>query len=245
MTKSSSQLTWCVVRLGEDMNWWVHEISDNIHWDVDSLSIVDPRQMSHILDLMDPLREYGLQMDLVNSAFYKFKIDKDLGDKKVRLVRTSQSIIDTDEAIFALPDILDEEKGPYADLLNHITRLRVKLLNDMIDFDHPLTIDELEEAIQEDQHNNFLEGRSTHAFSEILSILEYIPHGYEQTLEDEEKRRSSSEDDIGEDIPDLDEDETLEADETMRWDEDEDEDESEDEEESEEAREEDLDYSKR
>ena len=59
MAKSAPQLEWCIVRLGDDHNWWVEEVSDPVRWDVDGLSIIDPRQVQHIIELVDPLRDYG------------------------------------------------------------------------------------------------------------------------------------------------------------------------------------------
>lgn len=228
MANSSPKLEWCIVRLGEDLNWWVDEISDDIHWDVDGLSIIDPRQMSHIIDLIDALRDYDFMDDILESAFYKFRIEKKLDDRRLLLVRVNESLLESDEMLFALPDIIDEEKGPYADFIDHITRLRVKLLNDSIEFEKKLTIEELEEEIREEQNNNFIEGRATHVFQEILAILEYIPAGYELEA-DEEKVDKSAEDDI-EDFPDLidEEEENIVEDETMKWDEDEDEEEVDD-----------------
>tara|TARA_B100001248_G_scaffold262715_1_gene261400 strand:- start:19242 stop:19988 length:747 start_codon:yes stop_codon:yes gene_type:complete len=235
MSTASPNLTWCNVRLGQDMNWWVEEISDSIHWDVDGLSIIDPRQMAHLLDLMDPLREYGLRTDLIEQAFYKFRIEKEISKGKIGLSRVNGGFSDDDEPFFALPDVIDEEKGPYADFLNHITALRVKLLNDLIEFEQKFTIEELEDTLREEQNNNFMEGRATHVFSEVCDILEYVPDGY--TLDDDEPiDADDSEDDYGNDIPDLDEDEKIEEDETMKWDDDEDdfeEEESEEEEEEE------------
>ena len=35
-------LDWCIVRIGEDGNWWVSEISDRVHWDIDGLGIEFP-----------------------------------------------------------------------------------------------------------------------------------------------------------------------------------------------------------
>ena len=242
MAKTSSVLEWCIVRLGEDVNWWVEEISDDVHWDVDGLSIIDPRQVSHIIDLIEPLRDFDLQPELLESAFYKFKIDKKLDDDRLRLVRINESLLDSDEMLFALPDIIDEEKGPYADFLDHITRLRVKLLNDSIDFEQKLTVEELEEEIREDQNADFMEGRAIHVFTELNAILEYVPAGYEAELEDDEEEEKSPEDEIEEDFPDVDDDEKIEEDETMKWDEDEDEesDEESDEDEDEEREDEDL-----
>ena len=234
MTKTSSHLKWCIVRLGEDMNWWVQETSDPIHWDVDGLSIIDPKQLHHVMDLMDPLRDYGLQTEFFELAFYAFAIKQDLGQGNIKLEPTTDSILDSEDKLFALPDILDEDKSPYADFINHITKLRVKLLNDMIDFDQPLTIEDVEEEIREKENADFMEGKSTHIFNEICDILEYIPHGYELDIDEAIE--------FEEDLPEVEEDEEdFEGDETMRWgDEDEDADSSdEDQEEQEDTDEED------
>ena len=57
MAKSSVILEWCNVRLGADHNWWVDEVSDPVRWDVEGLSVVDPRQMAHFIELVEPLRD--------------------------------------------------------------------------------------------------------------------------------------------------------------------------------------------
>lgn len=226
MPRPSPKLQWCVVRLGDDLNWWVDEISDPLHWDIDGLGILDPRQLGHIMDLCDALRDYGFDPDVMEQAFYPFRIDKEEKDKRVRLKRAKDvSILENDDTLFALPDILDEDKSPYADFLDQATRYRVKLLNDLIDFEQKLTIDELEEEIRERQNTDYFEGRGMHFFQEITAILEYIPEGYE--LDSDEESTSAKEEDEIEDIPDYegDDDEKIEEDETMRWD-DEDEDEA-------------------
>jgi hypothetical protein len=221
-------LDWCIVRIGEDGNWWVTEISDSVHWDIDGLGIIDPKQIQHLIELSDPLSEYGLEPSIIENAFYTFIIDEKLENGHVKLKRIRESLLDSDIPLFVLPDILDEEKGPYADFLNHVTRLRVKLLNDTIDFQQKLTIDELEEDIRERQNADFMEGRATHFFSEVLSIMEYVPEGYTLDNDDEDEEDSDKEDEeIDEDFPEIDTDEDIETDETMKWDEDEDEDEDE------------------
>jgi len=212
------------------MNWWIKEISDPIHWDIDGLGIIDPRQFQHLLDLMEPLNEYGLQTELVEEAFYAFGIDEIQDDKSVLLKRVPDNILDCEDPLFALPDVLDEEKGPYADLLDHVTKLRIKMLNDLIDFAQKLTVEELEEEIRESQHGDFLERRATHYFTELSSILEYVPEGFE--LDDDEESTPKSEDAaLEEDLANVDAgtdtEETLVADETMKWDEEEDEEEQE------------------
>lgn len=222
MAKSTTTLEWCIVRLGEDHNWWVDEVSDPVRWDVDGLSIIDPRQVTHLIELVEPLRDYGFDQDVMEPAFISFRIEKDLGDGRVRLRRTKESIFESDEKLFALPDILDEENGPYADLLDHITRCRVKMLNDLFDFESKLTVDEVEEEIREEQNSNFIEGRAVHVFEEITDILDYVPAGWETDEETSEKEIDESDED---DLPELDEEEEekLKNDSSLKWDEDEEE----------------------
>lgn len=230
MARKSPKLDWCIVRLGEDMNWWVQEISDKIQWDLDGLSIIDPRQVAHIIDLLEPLHDYGFDPDIFESAFYAFRISENLGDGRVKLTRSRDTLLDTEEQLFALPDILDDATGPYADFIDHISNLRIQLLNDSIDFKQELTLDELEEEIRDEENNSFIEGRAVHTFTEISAILDYVPAGFE--LDDDDEDEESDEDDVDDVLPDLDvpiDDETLQEDETMRWDDDDEEEDEEDE----------------
>jgi hypothetical protein len=220
MAKGSPQLEWCVVRLGEDHNWWVDEISDPVHWDVDGLSIIDPRQVDHIIELIEPLREYGFDSDLFERAFIPFRITKDLGKGKVRLARTKQPLLESEEKLFALPDVIDEENGPYADFLDHITRLRVKLINELLDLEEKLTVDEVEDQLREAQNNDFIEGKAVHLFSEITAILDFMPAGHGEDDEDADKGAAEEEDDLPE-VED-DEEEKLKGDSSLKWDDDED-----------------------
>lgn len=219
MAKATSTLDWCVVRLGEDHNWWVAETSDPVRWDVDGLSIVDPRQVDHLIELVDPLRDYGFDQDVFEAAFIPFRIEKDLGNGKVRLKRVKDSLFESEETLFALPDILDEENGPYADLVDHLTRCRVKMLNDLIEFESKLTVDEVEDELREAQNADFIEGIAIHTFNELNAILDYMPAGYEG--DEDAPAKDLDEDD--EDLPDLDEEEEekLKNDESLKWDDDE------------------------
>jgi hypothetical protein len=221
MAKAISTLDWCIVRLGEDHNWWVAETSDPVRWDVDGLSIIDPRQLAHLIELVDALRDYGFDQDIFESAFIPFRIDKDLGSGKVRLKRMKESLFESDEKLFALPDVLDEENGPYADLLDHLTRCRVKMLNDLFAFESKLSVDEVEDEIREDQNSHFIQGKAVHTFEELTAILDYMPAGYDT---DEEAPAKGIEDEEDADLPELDEaeEEKLKNDESLKWDEDDD-----------------------
>ena len=234
MARSAPQLEWCIVRLGEDHNWWVEEVSDSVRWDVDGLSIIDPRQVQHIIELVDPLRDYGFDQDLMERAFFPFRIERDLGAGRVRLARVKDSLFESEDKLFALPDLLDEENGPYADLLDHITRLRVKMLNDLFDFEHQLSVDEVEDELREARNIDFMEGKAVHVFTEVTGILDYVPAGWEG--EEEEERPARKEDELDDqDLPALDEaeEERLKNDESLKWDDDDEKDEDEEEEEEE------------
>lgn len=221
MAKGTPQLEWCIVRIGDDHNWWVDEVSDPVHWDVDGLSIIDPRQVDHLIELIEPLREYGFDADVFERAFISFRIAKDLGKGKVRLSRTKDPLLESEEKLFALPDIIDEENGPYADLLDHLTRLRVKLLNDLFDFEEKLTVDEVEDQIRESENNDFIEGKAVHLFNELTAILEFMPAGYGE--EDEETgKRAKAEASDEDDLPEIEEeeDERMKNDSSLKWDDD-------------------------
>lgn len=222
MAKTSPKLNWCKVRLGKDLNWWVTETSDKVNWDIDGLSIIDPRQAAHMLETLDGLRDYGLDDSIVEKAFIPFPIDSKNDKNEVKLVRSMDSVADSDELqLFLLPDSLDDD-SPYAEFLDHITKLQVKMLNKTFDFEKDVAIEDLEEEIRENYSNDYMEGKAIHAFHEVMDILEYVPDGY--SLEDDEDRdgKEEEEDDYSEieDLPE--EDEDLEEDETMHWDEDED-----------------------
>ena len=195
MAKAITTLDWCVVRLGDDHNWWVAETSDPVRWDVDGLSIVDPRQLAHLIELVDPLRDYGFDQDVFEAAFIPFRIDKDLGEGKVRVKRMKESLFDSEEKLFVLADILDEENGPYADLLDHLTRCRVKMLNDIFKFESKLSVDEVEDEIREDQNSSFIQGKAVHTFEELTAILDYMPAGYDADEETTAKGIEDEDDD--------------------------------------------------
>ena len=173
-----------------------------------------------------------LDVDLVEDAFVPYGIDKDLGDQKIRMTQSSESLFDSEEILFVLPDVLDDdETGPYADFLDHITSLRVQLLNDLIDFEQSMSTSELEEDLRDELNNMHFEGKNLHYFTEITSILDYTPAGYslDDDVEDDDDKSSDDDEEVVEDIPDLDEaEEVIPEDDTMKWEDEEEEEEDED-----------------
>jgi hypothetical protein len=164
--------------LGEDFNWWISEVSDNIHWEVDGLGILDPNQVEYAADLLAQMQAHGLRDDIVENAFFKFSIEKELPRNMVRLVASNEELMSTKDKIFAMPHTIDGNDGPYADFIDHIILARVKMLNANLDFQQPLGVEEVEEAIRDEQQANYVNGKVCHVFDEIVSILDYVPEGY-------------------------------------------------------------------
>ena len=224
--KTGPSLEWCVVRLSEDENWWIDEISDKENWDVDNLGIIDPKQFLHINELLDSMSEFGLESQLVDDAFFTFEIKEEVKGGKIKLVRVRDSLLKADDMLFALPDVLDEEKGPYADFLNHVSQIRVTMLNELIEFAEPYTQEEMEEVLSEKQNNDFLEGRRSHFSDELISILEFVPDGFaiDSDLEGDDKEEKEEEDysDLDAELVEVsDKEEKLLPDEDLKWEEDE------------------------
>jgi hypothetical protein len=170
-----------------------------------------------------------LDTDIVVAAFIPYGIDKDLGDQKIRMVKSSESLFESEDILFILPDAVeDDETGPYADFLDHITTLRVKLLNDLIKFEQSMSVSELEEDLRDEMSNQFFEGKNLHYFSEVTAILDYTPAGYSLDDDDDDEKPAAEEKEIAEVIPDLEEaEEVIAPDETMKWEEEEEEEEEE------------------
>ena len=224
--KTGPSLEWCIVRLSEDENWWIDEISDKENWDVDNLGIIDPKQFLHINELLDSMNEFGLDSQIVDDAFFTFEIKEEVKGGKIRLVRVRDSLLKADDMLFALPDVLDEEKGPYADFLNHVSQIRVTMLNELIEFAEPYTQEEMEEVLSEKQNNDFLEGRRSHFSDELISILEFVPDGFaiDSDLEGDDKEEKEEEDysDLDADLVEVsDKEEKLLPDEDLKWEEEE------------------------
>ena len=227
MKKTGPSLDWCVVRLGDKENWWVDSISDKENWDVDDLSIIDPKQFLYINELLDSMTEFGLDSQFVDEAFFTFEISEELEGGLIKLVRVRDSLLKAEDMLFALPDVLDEEKGPYADFLSHVSKIRVSMLNDLIDFAEPYTIEEMEEVLVEKQNNDFLESQRSHFIDELIAILEFVPDGFviDSDLDEEgtgSKKESEDYSDLEADLVEVsDKEEKLLPDEDLKWEEEE------------------------
>jgi hypothetical protein len=171
------------------------------------------------------MNEFGLDSQIVDDAFFTFEIKEELKGGKIKLERVRDSLLKAEDLLFALPDVLDEEKGPYADFLNHISQIRVTMLNDLVDFSESYTQDEMEEVLSEKQNNDFLSGKRSHFSDEIISILEFVPEGYalDDDIKDEDgENKDDDYSDIEEELVEVsDKEEKLLPNEDLKWEEDE------------------------
>jgi hypothetical protein len=173
------------------------------------------------------MTEFGLDSQLVDDAFFTFAIEAEIEPGLFKLVRVRDSLLKAEDMLFALPDVLDEEKGPYADFLNHVSGKRVSMLNELIEFVEPYTLEEMEEVLAEKQNNDFLEGKRSHFSYELFSILEFVPEGFaiDADLDDESEKSKDDEEDYSDLDTDLievsDKEEKLLPDADLKWEEDE------------------------
>ncbi|MDR2200873.1 MAG: hypothetical protein LBN94_02065 [Puniceicoccales bacterium] len=207
----SEKIEWCTVKLNDNGKWWLEKISNDVSIDTDYAGIIDPRQFEHIIELVSPLGEYGFRNDLMEDAFLKFRILSELPNNQVKLEFTATKVLSSEEPLFLLPNILTDNEGPYAEFIDHIIRLRVKLLNELIDFKVPMNMEEIEESMREKYQEKYIEGNTVHVFDEIVDILEYTPAGYDIVKHGEFEEEHENREEY------LIEDETFEADETD-WD---------------------------
>ena len=190
------------------------------------LGIIDPKQFLLISELLDSMMVYGLESQLVDEAFFTFAIQ---GRTQGRAGQTFTGEGFSSEGrghAFCFAGRLDEEKGPYADFLNHVTQIRVSMLNELIEFAEPYTQEEMEEVLAEKQNNDFLEGQRSHFSDELFAILDFVPEGFAIDADLEEDPDTAK--DKTEDYSDLDtglevaeKEEKLLPDEDLKWEEEE------------------------
>jgi hypothetical protein len=208
----SEKIEWCIIKLRNDCKWWVEKMSNDMNIDADYAGIIDPRQFEHIIELASSLAEYGLRNEMIENAFLKFSILAELPGNQVKIMFTATKALSSEEPLFLLPNIMGDNEGPYVEFIDHIIRLRIKLLNDLIDFKVPIDGEEIEESMREKYQEKYVEGNNVHIFDEIVDILEYTPAGCDVT-----KRGEFEEEEENEEETYLGESENFEVDE-IEWD---------------------------
>jgi len=187
------QLRWLVARLGEDMNWWVEETSDEVHWGADALSLLDPRQVAYLREELERYEEYGFDPASLWRVFHCFEISSELPDGRVKLVASAHSIEDEDVQLFALPDLFDQEDDAYPVFLDALTTLRIKHLNATHHYARNLDELDMEEEIQARNADRYFSARAIHVFNELEDVLTWKPAEWDED-ESEPQRAELTED---------------------------------------------------
>lgn len=180
-TKTPPPPRWIIVRLSDDLNWWLDEASDEIYWAVGGRSILDPHQVNHLIEVLDQYRLYGFRREQLASAFQVFAMQSELSDGRLRLAPTNESLFDTGGQLFALPLIAEEGTGAFYDLLDAIGDARVRLLNATHHYVRDCTDLDMYEELDALDQDRFFSAESIHAFDEITEILEWSPAEWEDS----------------------------------------------------------------
>jgi hypothetical protein len=172
---------WIVVRLGEDMNWWLLESSVDIYWGEGGLGLIDPRQVAHLAQVLDEYQPYGFRRQLLNDAFQFFELESEVDDERLRLAPVHRDDFGVgDGEVFALPLIDDEETGPYYDLLDAISAARIRKLNATHDYVHDCTEQDMAEELDALDRDRYFVSENIHCFDEINEILQWSPAEWDE-----------------------------------------------------------------
>lgn len=182
---------WVVARLGHDGNWWVEETSDEVCWGRDSLSLLDPDQVAYLREELKRYEKYGLDSEMLDDAFDAFEVASELPDGRLRLIASERSLTEEGFQLFALPDLSEEDEGVYPDLLDRVSTLRIKLLNETHEYYQELTEQDMDEEIQARNTDRYFSARAIHVFNELEDVLTWKPAEWED--EDEPKPAEKTE----------------------------------------------------
>ena len=163
------------VRLGEDFNWWIESADAPAST---ARGVLDPRQVSHLVEALDSYRPYGFRPQQFADAFQSYRIDAEISKGVLRLAATEE-----DGEVFALPNLGADDDGPYFDLLDAISAARIRKLNATHHYAHQCTEDEMVEELAALDSDRYFSADSIHAFEEISEILEWSPAEWDESAE--------------------------------------------------------------
>jgi hypothetical protein len=174
-TDEPTPLRWITIRLGEDFNWWLQDTSAELSTDTRNRGVLDPRQVSHIIEALDEYRPFGFRAQLLTGAFQLFTLESEISEGVLRLAAEDADLYQDRAQLFALPLITDEGQGAYYDLLDAISAARIRKINATHRFARECTEDEMQEELNALDSDRYFASESIHAFDEINEILEWSP----------------------------------------------------------------------
>jgi len=161
-----------VVRLGDDLNWWLAPTPDEPDPPRAAHGILDPRQVRDLREQLAAYRAHGLDPDCVDEAFHFYAIRAEVAEGMLQL----ESSRDGGE-LFALPAIDEDGDGPYFDFLDALSAARIRLLNAA---HHRCTVEEMQEELDALDRDRYFNADTIHAFEQINEILQWSPAEWDQ-----------------------------------------------------------------
>jgi hypothetical protein len=166
---------WVIAHLGDDQNWWLDEVSSDIHSGEGSRGLLDPRQIDYLLKTLEEYRPHGYDSRLFNVAFQSFRVESELDDDRLRLAPVDQNIGQSSDQRFALPLTGDYETGLYYEFLDAITAARIRRLNATHHYARQCTDWEMQEELDALDRDRYSASEDIHCFDEIEEIIQWSP----------------------------------------------------------------------
>jgi hypothetical protein len=174
ISRMNSAQPWIVARLGDDFNWWLEQASDELGAAAPKHGLLDPRQITYLIEALDAYRSFGYRRQQFADAFQVFALESEIAEGAIRLAATGENIFSGGE-LFALPRLGDEGDGPYFTLLDAITNARIRCLNQTHHYARVCTDQDLTEELDALDANRYFDLEQIHVFEEINEILEWSP----------------------------------------------------------------------
>lgn len=186
---------WIVVRLGNDMNWWVEKASEDIYWPAGGLSVLDPGQFRDIAERLEAYGDVGFERATLAKAFALFAPESEMEEGRLRLKISLKPDEDAGGKLFALPLFKDDEQSSFRDLVDNLIELRVKFLNKTHHYAHAVDEMELEEELLAKLNDRYFNGGNLHCYDEINEILSWSPAEWDGSEETDAGVRTRQEED--------------------------------------------------
>ena len=179
--KESTLPSWVIVSLGEDLNWWLDETSEDVRWISGGRSVLDARQVTHLPTVVDEYLPYGLRREQVAAAFRKFAVESELSDGRLRLAPTEEDLFASGAQLFAIPLMDEDGTGPYDELLEALSAARIRMLNATHQYARECTELDMIEELDGLDRDRFFSLEAIHAFEEINEILQWSPAEWDES----------------------------------------------------------------
>jgi hypothetical protein len=166
---------WITVRLGDDLNWWLDQTSETSQPCGGHRGILDPRQISQLIEVLHEYRRYGFHPQQFADAFQIFAVETETAQDRLRLAPTDEDIFSATGGTFALPVTGDDNEGAYDDFLDAMSAARIRRLNATHHYARNCTQLDMEEELSALGTDRYFSSETIHVFDEINEILQWSP----------------------------------------------------------------------